>query len=90
MMIGYQFGLLGCCEDLGTSFRTFVCPCVVAGENAASMDQPCFLYGLLSLLPCCMLTNGKIREKIRHKYNIKVFTMSFFIFLSYAIPGVFF
>ena len=76
-MIGHQFGLLACCEDLGTSIRTFICPCVVAGENAGSMDRSCMLYGLLCLIPCCMLTNGTIREQIRHKYNIQVFKSSF-------------
>uniref|UniRef100_A0A7M5VGS3 Uncharacterized protein n=1 Tax=Clytia hemisphaerica TaxID=252671 RepID=A0A7M5VGS3_9CNID len=70
-MAEFQFNLLDCSEDLGTCSRTFLCPCVTAGENARAVDKSCFLFGLMSVLPLCMFTNGHVRKLIRHKYNIK-------------------
>ena len=66
-------GLFSFVNDIGTSIRTCVCPCVTAGKNAEAVGENCCLYGFLSTCVCStFFARAHIRGKIRGKYDIQV------------------
>ena len=49
------------------------CPCIVAGRNAAAIDEPCLLCGFLSLVLFDNITvysTAVIRGRVRDKFGI--------------------
>ena len=76
MTTEFQNGTFGCFGDCGTCLLTYFCPCVTAGRNAEAVGESCLLCGALTLCgPVGFFTRGKVREKIRAKYNIDVSDM---------------
>ena len=68
-----QHSLFGCCNDIRLTCTTMFCPCIVAGRNAAAVDESCLLCGLLSLViydNVCVYSNAIIRGRIREKFGI--------------------
>ena len=70
---GWQHGLFGCCNDIGLTFLTLFCPCVVAGLNAGAVGESCVLCGTVGFClndNIAIYSNIVIRGKIRKKFGI--------------------
>ena len=69
----WQHSLFGCCNDKRLACMSLVCPCITAGLNAADVDEPCLLCGVLSVVACNQIniySNAIIRGKIRDKFGV--------------------
>mmetsp|Transcript_8413 Transcript_8413/g.29903 ORF Transcript_8413/g.29903 Transcript_8413/m.29903 type:complete len:185 (-) Transcript_8413:147-701(-) len=69
--VGWQSNIMDCMNDMGTMFKGFLCPCLLAGDIGESLDESWALNCCCEFVPiaaCCC--GGMRRSKLRAKYNI--------------------
>jgi len=62
--------ICGCYKNPILCLFSYCCPCYVYGKVAESVGENCLMYGALTVLPCRVCFNWKIRGKVREKYGV--------------------